>query len=69
MTFDPAVDDMATNKSMLEDANGADGQKVDASDPRTNEDIADEAALGENDMNACLIELNDYIFNFESLSK
>jgi hypothetical protein len=31
---------------------------------RTLEDLADEAALGDNDMNACLVELGDYIFNF-----
>lgn len=35
----------------------------------TMEDIADQAALGDNDLNACLIELDDYIFNFNSLTR
>ena len=72
VSFDPAVDDVKSNKTAIEEAVSNTTQKnktEDGEDDKTQEDIADESSSTDNDINACLVEMGDYIFNFESLSK
>lgn len=67
VSFDPSIEDTSINATAV---SNSEAETQDGSEDMTDkslEDIADKADLGDNDMNACLIELKDYIFNFEPL--
>lgn len=59
--FDPTLDDGTQNKSAVAESEVDDQEK---SVDQTLEDLADLTASPENEMNACVIELNHFIFNF-----